>query len=133
MPGSGTDLPSTRTESSSAAYGILQALNRDYVRAVEASNVGWFEQHLGEDFLNVNADGTLVDRPAFLAQIARPLTISNLEPVEIRIRIMGEFAIINARTIYTTSNGKSGSRRYTDVWARRQGRWLCDSAQLTSC
>jgi hypothetical protein len=133
MPGFGTDLPSTRTESNSAAYGILQALNRDYVRAVETSNVGWFEQHLGEDFLNVNADGTLVDRQAFLAQIARPLTISNLEPVEIRIRIMGEFAIINARTIYTMSNGQSGSRRYTDVWALRQGRWLCASAQLTSC
>jgi ketosteroid isomerase-like protein len=112
---------------------ILQQLNRDYVRSVEMSEVRWFEQNLGEDFLNVNADGSLVDRAGFLAQIARPPAISRLEPHDVRVRIMGDFAIINARTTYTKPDGQAGSRRYTDVWAYRQGRWLCVSAQLTSC
>jgi hypothetical protein len=112
---------------------ILQQLNRDYVRSVEMSDVRWFQQNLGEDFLNVNADGSLVDRAGFLAQIARPLAISKLEPRDVAVRIMGDFAIINARTTYTKPDGEAGSRRYTDVWAHRQGRWLCVSAQLTSC
>lgn len=121
-----------RAEASPNALALLQQLNRDYVRAVERRDVGWFEENLGTDFLNVNADGTLVDRAGFVAQIARPLAISDLEPREVQVRIMGDFAIVNARTAYTTANGQPGSRRYTDAWARRQGRWLCVSAQLTS-
>ena len=117
----------------SSDLDILQQLNRDYVRSVEMSDVGWFEGNLAEDFLNVNADGSLVDRAGFLAQIARPLTISNLEARDVRVRIMGDFAIINAVTAYTKPDGQEGSRRYTDIWAHRQGRWLCVSAQLTSC
>jgi hypothetical protein len=130
---SALDLAAARADSDSTELDILQQLNREYVRAVEMSDVRWFEENLGEDFLNVNADGTLVDRAGFLAQIARPLSISNLEPCDVGVRAMGDFAIINARTAYTHPDGRAGSRRYTDVWARRRGRWLCVSAQLTSC
>jgi len=123
----------TATDQRSSHLDILQQLNRDYVRSVARSDVSWFDENLGEDFLNVNADGSLVDRAEFLAQIARPLTISNLAPRDVRVRIMGDFAIINARSVFTKPDGQPGSRRYTDVWALRQGRWLCVSAQLTSC
>lgn len=112
---------------------MLHQLNRDYVSSVEKSDVGWFEQHLAEDFININADGSLVDRTGFLAQIARPIAISNLEATDVRIRIIGDAAVINARTVFTKPDGQTGSRRYTDVWSRHQGRWLCISAQVTSC
>jgi ketosteroid isomerase-like protein len=122
-----------RAEASPAAHAVLQQLNRDYVGAVEKSDSGWFQENLGEDFLNVNADGTLVDRAGFLAQVARPPGISNLERPDVQVRVLGDVAIINARTAYTTPDGQPGSRRYTDIWARRRGRWVCVSAQLTSC
>jgi Domain of unknown function (DUF4440) len=133
MLASTTKLTPARAGSDSSALDILQQLNRDYVRSVEMSDVRWFEENLGEDFLNVNADGSLVDRAGFLAQIARPLTISDLKPQDVRVRIMGDFAIINARTAYMKPDGQAASRRYTDIWAHREGRWLCVSAQLTSC
>jgi len=122
-----------RDRSGPGDLAVLEQLNRDYVRSVEISDVHWFEEHLAEDFVNVNADGSLVDRAGFLAQVARPLTISNLEAREVRVRIMGDFAIIHARSFYTKPDGQAGSRRYTDVWSRPEGRWLCVSAQLTSC
>jgi hypothetical protein len=122
-----------RAEAYPDALAVLQQLNRGYVGAVERSDTGWFEENLGDDFLNVNADGTLVDRAGFVAQIAQPPGISNLEPRDVQVRILGDFGIINARTAYTKPDGQPGSRRYTDVWARRQGRWVCVSAQLTSC
>ncbi len=112
---------------------ILQQLNNDYVRSLERSDVGWFEKNLADDFLNIGADGSLVDRAGFLMQIAKPMTLSNLEARDVRIRIMGDVAIINARTAYTKPDGQAGSRRYTDVWSRQHGRWLCVSAQLTTC
>ena len=37
---------------------------------------------------------------------------------------MGDVAVIHARTTYTTADGGAGTGRSTDVWARRDGRWL---------
>lgn len=109
----------------------LQALNRDYIRSVQTSDVRRFAEILAEDFVCSNPDGSLVDRAGFLAQTARPVTISNLEATDVLVRIMGDVAIIHARTTYTLADGRAGGGRYTDVWARRQGRWLCVSAHVT--
>ncbi len=110
---------------------ILEQLNRDYISSVQNSDVRRFEEILAEDFLCSNPDGSLVDRAGFLVQTARPVTISNLEARDVMIRIMGDIAIIHARTTYTTADGRAVSGRYTDVWACRQGRWLAVSAHVT--
>lgn len=109
----------------------LQQLNRDYITSVQTSDVRRFDQMLAEDFLCSNPDGSLIDRAAFLAQTARAVTISNLEARDVVVRIMGDVAIIHARTTYTLADGRAGMGRYTDVWARRQGRWLAVSAHVT--
>jgi ketosteroid isomerase-like protein len=57
--------------------------------------------------------------------------ISNLEAHDVRIRIMRDIAIIHARTTCRKPDGRAGAGRYTDVWARQQGRWLCVSAHVT--
>jgi ketosteroid isomerase-like protein len=110
---------------------VLEQLNRDYITSVQKSDVGRFDEILAEDFLCSNPDGSLVDRAGFLAQTARPVTISNLQTHDVRIRVMGDVALVHARTTYTLPDGRAGSGRYTDVWARRQGRWLAVSAHVT--
>ena len=67
----------------------------------------------------------------FLAQTARPVTISNLEANDVEIRLFGDVAIIHARTSYTMADGRPGAGRYTDVWACQNGKWLCVSAHVT--
>ena len=114
-----------------ADIDILRQLNQDYIRSVQISDTRRFDEILADDFLNSNPDGSLVDRAQFLAQIARPATISNLEANDVRVRVMGDFAIIHARTTYVNAEGRTGAGRYTDIWARRQGRWLCVAAQVT--
>ncbi|MGH7388754.1 MAG: nuclear transport factor 2 family protein [Candidatus Rokuibacteriota bacterium] len=111
----------------------LEQLNRDYITSVQTSDVRRFDEILAEDFLCSNPDGSLVDRAGFLVQTARPVAIRNLEAHEVRIRIMGDVAIIHARTSYTMPDGRAGAGRYTDAWARRQGRWLAVSAHVTRC
>ena len=110
---------------------VLEQLNRDYITSVQTSDVRRFDEILSEDFLCSNPDGSLVDRAAFLAQTARPVTISNLTAHDVRIRILGDVAIIHARTSYTLPDGRTASGRYTDVWARLDGRWLAVSAHVT--
>jgi ketosteroid isomerase-like protein len=110
---------------------ILLELNRDYIRSVQTSDVKRFKEILADDFLCSLPDGALIDRESFLEQTAVPATISNLEVHDVNVRLMGDFAIIHAQTTFTTRDGRPGMGRYTDVWARRDGRWLAISAHVT--
>jgi ketosteroid isomerase-like protein len=109
----------------------LIALNRDYVDSVQHGDVRRFEEILADDFLCSNPDGSLVDRSQFLEQTALPVTITGLAAEDVRVRMLGDVAIIHARTIYRTANGELRNGRYTDVWARRGGTWLAISAHVT--
>ena len=109
----------------------LTALNRDYVRSVQHGDVGRFDEILADDFVCSNPDGSLVDRAGFLAQTARPVTIADLEAHDVDLRVLGDVAIVHARTTYTLPDGRQGAGRYTDVWARRDGRWLAVAAHVT--
>ena len=110
---------------------VLTALNRDYIHSVQHGDVQRFDELLAEDFLCSNPDGSLVDRRGFLAQTARPVTITGLAIDDVKVRILGDVAIIHARTTYKTADGEQRNGRYTDVWARRDGRWPAVSAHVT--
>jgi ketosteroid isomerase-like protein len=118
-------------QASKADLEALDRLNADYIRSVQAMDVKRFEEILAEDFLCSNPDGSLVDRAGFLLQTAQPIQVSGLQARDVTIRVMGDVAIIHGRTAYTTADGRQALGRYTDVWARRGGRWLAVSAHVT--
>jgi ketosteroid isomerase-like protein len=120
-----------REDAMTSDLTTLLELNQEYIRSVQTSDVRRFEEILSEDFLCSLPDGSLLDRKRFLEQTARPASISNLEAHDVNVRLMGDFAIVHARTTYMTADGRPGSGRYTDVWARRGGRWLAVSAHVT--
>jgi ketosteroid isomerase-like protein len=109
----------------------LTSLNRDYVNSVQNSDVKRFDEILAADFYCSNPDKSLVDRAAFLKQTAVPVAIKNLKAEDVKIRILGDFAIIHARTSYTTPDGQQASGRYTDCWAKQNGKWLAVSAHVS--
>ena len=119
------------TSTSQSDLDTLLALNRDYIDSVQGSDVARFEEILAYDFLCSNPDGSLVDRAGFLEQTARPVEIANLEAHDVRVRVLGDVAIVHGRTTYTRPDGTTASGRYTDVWARRDGRWLAVAAHVT--
>jgi ketosteroid isomerase-like protein len=119
-----------RADTRTSDLETLGELNRSYIRSVRVSDVRWFDENLAEDFLNSNADGSLVDRAGFLAQMARPCPVSDFDVEDARIRLLGDHAIVHGRTTYKKGDGQAGAGRYTDVWSRRQGRWLCVSAHV---
>ena len=109
----------------------LTALNDAYIRSVQHSDVSRFEQLLAEDFLCTLSDGSLLDRTRFLTYTAAPVTISGLAAHDVDVRLLGDVAIVHARTTFTYADGRPGEGRYTDVWARRNGRWLAVAAHVT--
>jgi ketosteroid isomerase-like protein len=115
----------------SADLDALLELNRAYIRSVQESDVACFDEILADEFYCSNPDGSLVDRAGFLKQTAPPVRITGLTAHDVKVRILGDIAIIHARTSYTGPDGKPGGGRYTDVWARQRGRWLAVSAHVT--
>src|SRR4051794_40039254 len=113
------------------ALAELTSLNRDYINSVQNSDVKRFDEILADEFYCSNPDKSLVDRAGFLKQTAVPVTIKGLVGTDVKIRIMGDFAIIHAATSYTTADGKPGAGRYTDCWAKQNGRWLAVSAHVS--
>ena len=109
----------------------LEQLNRDYIGAIQHSDIGRFEQILATDFRCSNPDGSIVDRAGFLLQAARPVSIEGLRAQQVEIRIFAACAIIHAITVYTDELGESKQGRYTDVWSKHDGAWLAVSAHVT--
>jgi ketosteroid isomerase-like protein len=109
----------------------LTILNHDYVASVQNGDVKRFDQILAPEFYCTNPDKSLVDRAGFLKQTALPVTIKNLIEQDVKIRITGDFAIIHGRTSYTTADGQQAYGRYTDCWAKQNGKWLAVAAHVS--
>ena len=75
----------------------LTALNRDYTASVQKGDVKRFEEILADDFMCSNPDGALVDKAEFLKLTAQPVTSSGLVAEDVRIRLLGDIAIIHGR------------------------------------
>ena len=121
----------TTTVTTATDEAQLEELNRHYIRSVSEADVRWFDAHLSEDFVNSSPDCSLVDRAGFLAQIARGSTVKKLGVEDVLIRVLGDVALIHARTTYVKADEEPGAGRYTDVWARRGDSWVCVAANVT--
>lgn len=109
----------------------LTQLNDDYIQSVRSSDVKRFDEILAGDFLCTQADGTLIDRAQSLAQAASPTTAHGLQVHDVNVRLLGDAAaIVHAATTFTHPDGRPGRGRYTDIWARREGRWVAVAAQF---
>jgi ketosteroid isomerase-like protein len=108
----------------------LEELNRHFIRSAEQSDAAWYREHLAEDFRSSQRDGSIVDRAAFLQRISGPYPGTELRAVDVQIRFVGELALIHAGFRYKALNGQMGTGRYTDIYTRRQQRWLCVSAHF---
>src|SRR6516165_11914890 len=108
----------------------LTALNREYFASVQKGDVKRFEEILADDFMGSFPDGSLLDKAGFLKLTAQPVTFSGLVAEDVRIRLLGDFAIIHARFDSRSADGKPRRGRYTDNWARRDGSWVAVSAHF---
>ena len=112
---------------------ILSELNRNYVRAAAESDVRWYADNLAEDYRATNPDGSFVDKAGFLARFKAGGPKKDYAAVDVKIRILGEVALIHSGFLDRRPDGTAGNGRYTDIYARRDGRWLCVCAHFVRC
>jgi ketosteroid isomerase-like protein len=123
-------LPVAEHRAAAAERHAIEELNRQYLRAGEHGDVVWYGEHLADDFLSSAVDGSISDKAAFLKRIARGRAGSDFRVHDVRIRLIGELALVHAGFSSTKPDGQPGSGRYTDIYARRDGRWQCVSAHF---
>ena len=123
-------LASKESGANSADRDVLLELNRNYVRSALESDVRWYAENLSEDFYITAPDGALLNRDAFLKRIANPYPGTEAEAVDVMVRILGDVAIIHSGYRDRKLTGEFGYGRYTDIYERRNGRWLCVAAHF---
>lgn len=119
------------SQDDAAATKTLTRLNQEYVDAFLASDLGWYRDHLAEDFVCIVSDGSVQDREQFLRGTADGPGVKSYVLKEVQVRTYGPVALVQARGEFVRPDGTTGTSRYTDVWALQDGKWKTISAQIT--
>ena len=89
-----------------------------------------YGQILAEDFMSSLPDFLLRNKKQFLEMMTAPRPFTELKMDDVRIRLLGDFAIIHSHMTFRTKDGVLRQGRYTDDWQRRDGKWLCVAANV---
>ena len=110
---------------------VIRELNLQFLDAMATGDTGWFARRLAEDFVFIEGDGQIRDRPGFVAQIAGGPVFSAYELDEVHVRVFGEVALLQASGRFIRTDGSIGMSRYVDVYVWTNGEWRIVSAQVT--
>ena len=113
----------------------LLTFEREFTEAVAGNDVAAIGRFVADDWVIVDADGSVIDRSGFLYVIeSGALSHESMESTDVEVRLHGDTAVV---TGITTSKGQfmgqgfTTRERATDVLAVLDGRWLCVFSQLT--
>jgi hypothetical protein len=109
----------------------LVKLNRGYVDSFMHGDAAWYDAHLTPEFECLCPDGSVVHRADFVAGSTKPMTQRSFSLDSVRVKLVGDVAVITAITPFVRADGTAGTNRYTDIWVRRNGKWLTLQAQIT--
>jgi ketosteroid isomerase-like protein len=110
---------------------VLRELNRGYVDAFMNADAAWYDAHLADDFICVRADGSMLDKPAFLAGTTPAAAAAEYLLDDVAVRIHGPSAYVTALGTWRRQDGSTGQTRYIDSYVRTDDGWRVVSAQLT--
>ena len=114
-----------------SAEALLTELNAQYVDAFMTADVEWYRQHLADDFLCIESNGSVLDKPQFLRQTAEGPDVQSYRLEHVQVRIHGDVALVYGTGVIARRDGTTGTSRYTDVYAKTNGAWKAISAQIT--
>ena len=109
----------------------LERLNQEYVDAFMNADVDWYREHLAEDFVCIESDGSVLNKQEFLANTVKGPDVADYKLQEVDVRIYGVAALVRATGVWTREDGSMGMSRYIDVYVKERAEWKTVSAQIT--
>jgi ketosteroid isomerase-like protein len=120
---------------STAMQEEVLSVEREFSQAIVKNDAEAVGQFLADEWIIVDPDGGIIDKPQFLSVIkSGTLTHEMMESHDTRVRIYGNTAIVTALTSTKgkfNGQGFTTQERATDVFVKQSGRWQCAFSQLT--
>jgi hypothetical protein len=110
---------------------ILQ-LERDWTQSFVTMDVAANERIIADDYLGTEPDGKRVKKADMIGEVktGEALLSNRLNEDDVTIRFYGETAVVNGSESWKRkSDGKTGRYIWTDVFAKRTGKWQVVASQ----
>jgi ketosteroid isomerase-like protein len=121
----------TEMEFDRSDLATLERLNQQYVDAFMNSDVEWYREHLDDDFVVIESDGSVLNKAQFLVNTAKGPDVADYTLQDVSVRIYGNAALVQATGFWTGKDGSKGMSRYIDVYVKTDDEWKTVSAQIT--
>jgi uncharacterized protein (TIGR02246 family) len=112
----------------------IAAIEQQLARAWVEGDQATIRNLLADDWVTTDITGTVRTRHAVLrdmfADTPRPIAAMTID--DVTVRVFGDVAVVTGRTT-ASGGGESVQLRFTDVLARRDGRWVFVASQGTCC
>ena len=110
--------------------GQIVALEHRWLDAIRSGDRKSLGDILADGFIDTNTNGQTRDRAHAMAHSAAPGATQSI--TQLTVRLFGDTAIANGiNTVHSKTQGWTVDVAFTDVFARRNGRWQAVSAQET--
>jgi ketosteroid isomerase-like protein len=115
----------------------LIAAEQSFNNALLRADWRTIDQLYADDLVFTNADGSVTHKSDTVASIrSDDLKFESIEMSDVRVQDFGDVGVVTGKLVekgrYKTTD-LGGSYRFTDVWAKRNGRWQLVAGQETLC
>jgi len=121
----------TEMELDKSDQTTLERLNQEYVDAFMNGDVEWYREHLADDFVVIESDGSVLNKTQFLSNTAKGPDVADYKLQRVGVRIYENVALVQATGVWTSNDGSPGISRYIDVYVKMGEGWKTVSAQIT--
>ena len=125
--------PTAPAKSPSVAETVKQ-LERDWVDAGKAGDVGKLSQIIADDWMGIEYDGKKESKQTMLAEVkSGAAKIESFEFGPMDVKVLGGVAVVQGSdTEKSSTHGKdtSGKWVWMDVFVKRDGKWVAVRSQV---
>jgi ketosteroid isomerase-like protein len=121
----------TKTDSDAAISETLQAMEHSWLNAEKNHDTAAFEKIVADDWIAIGPDGKSQSKVERAAEI-KAAHITSATMGDMKVRVFGDTAVVTGTDDESTmEGGKKSSDHYawTDVFVRRNGKWLAVASQ----
>ena len=112
----------------------LVRLEQDYARALIAKDVAFLKAYYAPDWRGGDWMGFGSKTNIINMLLDRRYRVTSMKLRDLKVRLLGDVAIVQGVDEEVSAMGAqdtSGLWGFTDIFARRAGRWLCIASQTT--
>ena len=121
--------PVAASDSYAEAERYIIECSRDWAESVVTGDRSKRKIYFAEDFIGTDTKGRRYDKSQVTRETGPAKQIISNKLDDVSVRFFGDTAIAHGSETWTRKDGSTGRYVWTDIWAKRDGRWQVVAAQ----